>query len=77
MTLVADAKKRVVLPCAKPGDRFDVQVEGDGKIVLRRLAPVNPVPAKVRVERRGGFSIGILGKPIDDHALKEALAEFP
>ena len=77
MTLIADAKKRVVLPRTRPGERFDVRIELEGKIVLRRLAPANPAPAKVKVRRRGGFSVGILEKPIDAQALKEALAEFP
>jgi hypothetical protein len=30
MTAIADNKKKVVLPTAKPGDRFDVEVSGEG-----------------------------------------------
>ena len=32
MTVVADNKKRVTIRLAKPGDRFDVQTAGGGKI---------------------------------------------
>ena len=33
----ADAKKRVVIPGAKPGDVFDIQRQGDERYVLVRL----------------------------------------
>ncbi len=53
MTAIADNKKRVLIRAARPGDRFDIQVSGDGKIVLTRLAKqskeaqlVKPVPYK-------------------------------
>jgi hypothetical protein len=36
-TAIADGKKRVVLPAARPGDVFDVQARSDGEIVLVRL----------------------------------------
>jgi hypothetical protein len=38
MTVVADEKLRVPLPAARPGDRFDLQIAGDGKFLLTRLA---------------------------------------
>jgi hypothetical protein len=78
MTVVADDKKRVTLRVAKPGERFDVQVVGDGKLVLTRLEPVpEPPPAKVRIERRGLFSVGVLARPVNEQAIKEVLNEFP
>ncbi len=46
-TARADAKKRVVIPGAEPGDIFDVQREGEERYVLVRLyrpaarAPMN------------------------------------
>ena len=53
MTAVADNKKRVTIRTARPGDRFDVQVSEDGKIVLTKLVKqsreaqlVKPVPYK-------------------------------
>lgn len=78
MTVVADSKKRVTIRLARPGDRFDVQVAGDGKFVLTRLEPVSIAsPAKVRVEKRGNYSVGVLDGPIDQRALQDALNEFP
>jgi hypothetical protein len=76
MTVTADDRKRVVLPAAKPGDRFDLEVSGEG-FVLRRLEPVASKPAKVRIEKRGGFTVGVTDQAINEHALKEALADFP
>jgi phage FluMu protein gp41 len=78
MTVVADNKKRVTLRLAKPGDRFDVQVSPEGRFVLTKLEPVRVTPpAKVRIEKRGEYHVGVLEQPIDEEALKEALADFP
>jgi hypothetical protein len=78
MTVVADNKKRVTLRLARPGDRFDVQVSKEGKFILTKLEPVRHTPpAKVRIEKRGQYHVGVLDRPINAEALKEALAEFP
>ena len=78
MTVVADNKKRVTLRLAKPGDRYDVQIVSDGNYVLTRLEPVQSKDtAKVRIEKRGQYHVGVLDHPIKEEALKEALAEFP
>jgi len=79
MTVIADNKRRVTLRLAKPGDRFDVQVSGQGKYVLTKLEPVvqSPRPARVRIEKRGPYHVGVLDRPIDERALSEALADFP
>jgi len=78
MIVIADHKKRVTLRLAKPGDRFDVQVASDGRYVLIRLEPVQSEgTAKVRIEKRGQYHIGVLDHPIDEEAIKDALAEFP
>ena len=78
MTVVTDNKKRVTLRMAKPGDRFDVQLVGEGKFVLTRLEPVpQPPAARVRIKKRDGFSVGVLDRMISEDALKEALGEFP
>jgi len=77
MTVVADSKRRVVLPVAQPGDRFDLRVAEDGTVVLAKLGRVPSQPAQVRVEQRNGFSVGVSDQPINDDALREALAEFP
>jgi hypothetical protein len=77
MTVIADSKKRVVIPLAKPGDRFDVSPSGTGTLVLTRLEPAKSKPAKVKIEKRGRFSVGVLAGVIDPGALREALADFP
>jgi hypothetical protein len=38
----ADTKRRVVLPAAKPGDVFDIQSQGEGRLLLVRLEPPKP-----------------------------------
>jgi hypothetical protein len=43
-TSTADAKRRVVLPVAKPGDVFDIQNQGEGRLLLVRLEPPKPEP---------------------------------
>jgi hypothetical protein len=40
----ADAKRRVVLPAAKPGDVFDIQNQGEGRLLLVRLESPQPGP---------------------------------
>ena len=45
----ADAKRRVVLPAAKPGDVFDIQNQGEGRLLLVRLEP--PKPAGMSLDR--------------------------
>jgi hypothetical protein len=77
MTVIADAKKRVVLPMVKPGDRFDVQSAGEGKLIITRLEPVAGGPVRVREETENGYSVLVTEQPIDMNALKEALEEFP
>jgi hypothetical protein len=78
MTIVADNKKRLTLRVAKPGDRFDVRVVSDGNYILSRLEPVQPKrPAKIRIEKRGPYHVGVSDQPINKDALREALAEFP
>ena len=32
-----DAKRRVVLPAARPGDVFEIQSQGEGRLLLVRL----------------------------------------
>lgn len=44
----ADAKKRVVIPGAQPGDVFDVQRESEERFVLVRLHHPSPRPSLSR-----------------------------
>ena len=77
MTVIADENRRLTLPSVTPGDRFDVQLSGEGKVILTRLDPSHSEPAKVRIEKRGKFSVGVLDHAIDQEALNEALSDFP
>jgi len=77
MTVTVDSKRRVVLPTAKPGELFDVQWAGDGRLVLTRMEPVEPRQAKVRIEVENGLVVGVLDGPINEQALRESLADFP
>jgi hypothetical protein len=78
VTVVADNKKRVTIRNAKPGDRFDVQIAGNGRFILTKLEPVQSVrSARVRIEKRDGYSVGVLDQPISEDAIKKALSEFP
>jgi hypothetical protein len=45
MTVKADNRRRVVLPSAKAGDLFEVQVLGEGRLTLTRLEPIQDRPA--------------------------------
>ena len=76
VTVIAGNKKRVTLP-TKPGERFDVRIVGDGQFVLTRLAPAQPRPAKVRVRKVAGYSVGRSDRPISETAWQEALADLP
>lgn len=49
-TTTADKKKRVVLPVAHPGDVFDVQQQGEGRVLLIRLVRPDPKARMSRVE---------------------------
>ena len=76
MVIPAQARKRARID---DGDRLDVQIEGDGKILLVRLerpkeAP--PVPVKIH-QRKGRHRVGDIGRPITREEIKAALAEFP
>ena len=79
MTVTADAKRRVILRAAEPGDRFDVQVSHDGTMLLTKLVPVTNMdkPNRVRFIRRNGRTVGVTERPIDVAAVKAVLAEFP
>ncbi len=48
MVAKTDAKKRVVLPGAQPGDIFDIQECGGGRFLLVKLE--RPIPPK-RISR--------------------------
>jgi len=47
MTVKTDEKRRVVLPSAKPGDVFNVELSG-GKILLTKLVPAQSKLVRAR-----------------------------
>lgn len=52
----ADAKRRVVIPDAEPGDVFDIQREGEGRYILVRLQRPPPKPRMTRQECRDAMA---------------------
>jgi hypothetical protein len=77
MTVTADNKRRVVLPSAKPGDLFEVQFSGEGKLTLTKLKPIRSRTTPVRFEKRGKYTVGISERPVSSEAIRQALADFP
>jgi hypothetical protein len=76
MTVTTDEKKRVVIPSARPGDRFDVQVTPEGKVVLTRLA-LQDKPDNVRLVKKHGYTLARGTRRITHEQVRRALDEFP
>ena len=76
MTVIADAKRRVVLPPVKPGDRFDVELSANGKLVLTPLIP-DERPSQVKLVRRHGYLVAVSSRPITQAQTRAYLDEFP
>lgn len=73
MTVVCDDKRRVVLPGAKPGDRFDVRDAGTSK-VLTLLKPVSARRVTEKLVRGGGELIfEVPGVDIEPESFAEAI----
>ena len=49
-TTTVDAKKRVVIPPARPGDVFDIQKQSEGCFLLVRMERPEPATHKSRRE---------------------------
>ena len=77
MAVTADSKRRVLLQSISPGDRFDVHMDENGRLILTRLEPVDTTQPGMEIRKVDGYSVGVLNTPIDKQALDEALAEFP
>jgi hypothetical protein len=76
MTAVADNKKRVTIRTAKPGDRFDVQIAEDGKVILTPLAPQKrKVPIVKPIRTKEGFLMFPPGKGPSREAIRAAIRE--
>ena len=61
------------------GDVLNIEIEGDGRILLVRLErPKERPPVNVRIlQRKGKHPVGDIGRPITRREIKDALAEFP
>ncbi len=76
MVIPAEARKQARIG---QGDVLNVQIEGDGRLLLVRLEQPKdspPVPVKIR-QRKGRHPVGDIGRPITREEIKAALAEFP
>ena len=77
-TLTVDDYQRVRLPDVKPRQVFAHEKSPDGRIILTPVVQPEVRPNKVRFEKRGGRTVGIIeGAVFNEAALKQALAEFP
>ena len=76
MTVTADAKKRVVLPPAKPGQCFDVQISSNGKLVLTPLVPAEK-PNRIKLVRENGYLVAVGNHSITQAETRKLLDEFP
>jgi hypothetical protein len=70
MTVKTDEKKRIVLPSAKPGDVFNVELSG-GKILLTKLIPAEP--KLVRARRVRGMVMGSQDVEINPQEIVDAI----
>jgi len=73
MTVIADNKKRVTLPDAKPGDRFDLQFTAEGSVVLRKLEPVK---RSVTYVKKDGLLLARTNQPITMTETRAGIDKF-
>ena len=76
MTVTTDEKKRVIIPSARPGDRFVVQVISEGKLILTRLEMADK-PDNVRLVKKHGYTVARGTRPITDEQVRKAMDKFP
>ena len=79
MKLRTDSQRRLYGRALLKADTiYEAEADGSGRITLVELAPKELHPNKVRFEKRGGRTVGVIeGAKFDESALKQALAEFP
>ena len=71
----ADKKKRVVLPVARPGDVFEIQQQGEGRVLLVRLARPEPRPRMTRRDSLRAISAAPLRPTITWDELRQLTRE--
>jgi len=75
MTTKADSKKRIVLPAASPGDMFDIQDHGDGRITLVRLVRPRPQARLTRTQCLRAIAAAPLHPKMDWETLRKLTRE--
>ena len=75
MVIPAQARRQAGIDT---GDVLNIQVEGEGRLLMVRLAqPKEKPPAKVRIlQRKGKHPVGDIGRPITRSEIKAVLAEL-
>src|SRR6059036_3713067 len=71
----ADKKRRVVIPVAHPGDIFDVQQEGEGRVVLVRLVRPQPKARMTKSECLRAIAAAPLRPKIEWNELRRLTRE--
>jgi hypothetical protein len=71
----ADTKRRVVLPAAKPGDLFDIQSQGEGRLLLVRLERPEPAQRMSKARCLAAIASAPLRTRITWDSLKEMTRE--
>jgi len=74
MTVTCDSKRRVILPVGNAGDRFDVELASDGRVIFTRLAPVT---RKVSYVRKNGLLLAATDASISWEETRQAMDELP
>jgi hypothetical protein len=75
MILVADSKKRVVIPGTRPGDVFDYEDKGNGHFLLVRLNKPPPPKKKTRAEVRKAIAASKMKFDVSWEELREMTRE--
>ena len=59
----------------KPGQVFEVQLSGEGRIILTRLAPQGrPV---IKLVKKHGYTVAVGCQPLTQEQVRTFLDEFP
>ena len=74
MTVTCDAKRRVILPIGKAGDRFEVEYASDGRNIF---TPLEPVKRKVSYLRKDALLLAMTDAPVSWEDTRQAMDELP
>ena len=70
-----DAKRRVVLPAAKPGDIFEIQSQGEGRLLLVRLERPKSAPGMSMADSLNAIAAAPLRPKMTWESLKAVTRE--